>query len=254
MSRRSIEPCGVSAEALAALEDHDSTFYGPDEQSSSDSDGERPYTPPPKQMYLGDDDDECFSSDDETAAAFAQPAPTQDEAIAAASESVEKWKQNGCGCQENHFLLLDSADLVTHVVAISNMKKPDKKLLMIGELSASLQLTAGQQRKFAFAYSCRGHKVCRQVFQSVHAIGNFTLRSLQEQVESGNVTPPAHKSVGRVAPNVLPPDIADGIGQFVKSYAAVNGMPQPAAPRGRSGVPASLFTSFNQQTQTVCGV
>ena len=82
-----------------------------------------------------------------------------------------------------------------------------------------------------------GHKIYRKSFLAIHNIGQLTLRNLQEQVEAGQVTPVPHKSAGRVAVYVLPPDAADDVGKFVRSYAVTFGMLQPAAPGGRPGLP-----------------
>ena len=123
-------------------------------------------------------------------------------------------------------------------------------MFVLGELTASLQTVtaAAGKRQHSFIYSCMGLKICRISFMKIHSIGLFTLRTLQDQVEGGQVTPPPHKSAGRVAVNVLPPDMADNIGKFIHNYAAMHGMPQPAAPRGRPDrPPVYLPASVNKK-------
>ena len=123
-------------------------------------------------------------------------------------------------------------------------------MFVLGELTASLQTVSAAtgKRQHSFMYSCMGRKICRTSFMKTHAIGLFTLRTLQDQVEGGQVTLPPHKSAGRVAVNVLPPDMADNIGKFIHNYAAMHGMPQPAAPRGRPDrPPVYLPASVNKK-------
>ena len=70
-------------------------------------------------------------------------------------------------------------------------------------------------------------------YRKIHAIVLFTLRTIQDQVEDGQVTPPPHKSAGRVAVNVLPPNIADNIAKFIQNYDKMHAKSQHAAPIAR---------------------
>ena len=70
-------------------------------------------------------------------------------------------------------------------------------------------------------------------YRKIHAIGLFTLRTIPDQVEDGQVTPPPHKSAGRVAVYVLPPNMADNIAKFIKNYDTMHPKSQHAAPIGR---------------------
>ena len=80
-------------------------------------------------------------------------------------------------------------------------------------------------------------------YRNIHAIGLFTLRTLQDQIEDGQVTPHPHKSAGRVAVNVLPPDMADNIAKFIQNYDTMHAKPQHAAPRGRPDRPPAYLTA-----------
>ena len=87
--------------------------------------------------------------------------------------------------------------------------------------------------------------MCRKAFCEVHGLGHHTLRSLQEHVEAGLIVPPPHKLTGRPAKHAVSESVKHDITMFIRNYASSFGMPQPAAPRGTSGVapiylPASL--------------
>lgn len=55
-------------------------------------------------------------------------------------------------------------------------------------------------------------------------------------MEEQSVTPPTHGGKGRPVTHALPPDTVQAVKAFIKSYANLWGMPQPAAPRGRAQI------------------
>ena len=71
-------------------------------------------------------------------------------------------------------------------LAFVGCQKQTKKLFILGELAASLQVASIEEtrRKYTFVYSCFGRKICRKSFLAIHNTGQFPLRSLQDQVDT----------------------------------------------------------------------
>ena len=241
-------PCGIDDSDLEALRADDASFYGQDSAASDTDSDQEPARAAKRVDHGGEDDDEVFSDVDVPINPGTGAAASPE--LAAVLDQIQALRTTGCGCATNHYLQFADGQLVSLFSSLSRLSKADKKLFILGELAASLQVASVEEsrRKYTFVYSCFGHKICRKSFLAIHNIGQFTLRSLQEQVEAGQVTPAPHKSAGRVAVNVLPPDAAGDIGKFIRSYAATFGMPQPAAPRGRPGLPpVFLPASINKK-------
>ena len=113
------------------------------------------------------------------------------------------------------------------------------------KLSAGSRPQQAASRQRSFTYKVFDFLVCRKVFCEVHGLSHHTLRSLQEHVEAGLIVPPQHKLTGRPAKHAVSDSVKHDITMFIRNYASSFGMPQPAAPRGTSGVaptylPASL--------------
>ena len=54
--------------------------------------------------------------------------------------------------------------------SLGRLLKADKKLFILGELAASLQVASIEEtrRKYTFVYSCFGRKICRKSFLAIH--------------------------------------------------------------------------------------
>ena len=170
-------------------------LFGPDQEAiASDSDVASADTlSTAKHVDRSVDDDEYFS--DVNVASPPAPAAegTDDLELAAIAADVLELRSNGCGCGMSHYLMFPEGELVSLMIsALKRLSKQDKNVFVLGELTASLQTvsaTAGK-RQHSFIYSCMGHKICRTSFMKIHAIELFTLRTLQDQVAGGQVTPP----------------------------------------------------------------
>ena len=80
----------------------------------------------------------------------------------------------------------------------------------------------------------------------VFSLSPYMLKSLLGIVEDAKAEPPLHSLAGKSPVNVTPVDVTERAVTFIRKYASVHGMPQPAAPRGRAGVaPMYLPTSLS---------
>ena len=76
--------------------------------------------------------------------------------------------------------------------------------------------------------------MCKVVFTYAHNISEWILKALQANLAQSIVSPPRHGSVGTMPWNALPADVVEEVKMFIQNYETVNGLPQPAAPRGRN--------------------
>ena len=63
---------------------------------------------------------------------------------------------------------------------------------------------------------------------------NFTLRALKTQIYDVGPVPREHGLKGHKAYNAYPFEVVSAAAKFIKNYASVFGLPQPAASRGRA--------------------
>ena len=117
-----------------------------------------------------------------------------------------------------------------------------KDSFLLGLLAGGLNTGATQHARSAadsgrsrasFKYTVQGWEVCRSVFLYVYGIGRTRLSRLQKLISNGVCFPEAHGNVGKTPWNVLTDLQCERASEFVKNYASVNGLPMPAAPRGR---------------------
>ena len=235
--RRSIVPLGLAEIDEQALVDNDESFYGVQaavaHTDSSESDGDA-------RESSDDDSDQEEIADDEgedVTAAAENPAVIAAGYMAA---SIRDHKSMGCGCKENHWLGLASDALEQLMLDLRSLSKRDLKIFALGELTAtghrSTKPTASA-RKWTYKYFVLGCEVCRQVFQDVHGFGHHTLRSLQESVALQQVSPSEHGTKGKTSHKAMPVEEVRMVVSYIRSYAGVHGIPQPAAPRGRAKTP-----------------
>ena len=85
-----------------------------------------------------------------------------------------------------------------------------------------------------YSYDVDDTDVCKVVFTYAHNISEWTLKTLQANLAQDIVSPPRHGSEGTMPWNALPADEIEEVKMFIRNYAIVNGLPQPAAPRGHN--------------------
>eukprot|EP00117_Sycon_ciliatum_P006733 scpid70184/ scgid10146/ len=102
-----------------------------------------------------------------------------------------------------------------------------------------------------------GSQVCQSVALDVFGLSPYMLKSLQGIVGDAKAEPPLHGLAGKspvnVTPvNVTPADVAERVVTFIRKYASVHGMPQPAAPRGQSRSSPNLPVPASITVQAPC--
>ena len=181
-------PCGIDDSDLEALRADDASFYGQDSavsdtDTTSDSDHETARAA--KRVDRGvQENDEVFSDVDFPINTWTGAAAHSE--LAAVLDKIQALWTTGCGCAMNDYLQFGVCQLASLFSSLGRLSKADKKLFILGELAASLQVASIEKtrRKYTFVYSCFGRKICRKSFLAVHNVGQFTLRSLQDQVDT----------------------------------------------------------------------
>ena len=181
-------PCGIDDSDLEALRADDASFYGQDSAVSDTDTSDRDHETAraAKRVDRGvEENDEVFSDVDfpinTGTGAAAHPE------LAAVLDKIQALWTTGCGCAMNDYLQFGDGQLASLFSSLGRLSKADKnKLFILGELAASLQVASIEEtrRKYTFVYSCFGRKICRKSFLAIHNIGQFTLRSLQDQVDT----------------------------------------------------------------------
>ena len=119
--------------------------------------------------------------------------------------------------------------------------KRDKKIFVMGELSAGLREPAAGACRRNFLCRGLGHKVCRQAFSEIYSLSHHSLQSLQQFVEAARIAPLPHKLIGRPTSHAISGGLKADIITFIRNYGASFGMPQPAAPRGARNTPPTYL-------------
>ena len=243
--RLSISFCGLPDEDVERLRENDLEFYGSDSSGTSDSgtDDEGLDAPPPTKRPHASSSDEVSGEENTSGSGESDREEAHCGYIAA---KIHDLKKQGCDCEgKSHYEDLATDELEELIFSLETASKWDKKIFVMGKLSAGLRSQQAASRQRSFTYKVLGVDVCRKAFCEVHGLGHHTLRSLQEHVEAGLIVPPLHKLTGRPAKHAVSESVKHDITMFIRNYASSFGMPQPAAPRGTSGVaptylPASL--------------
>ena len=124
-------PCGVGSSDLEALREHDTTYFGPDQEViASDSDAESAdMLSAAKRVDRGVDDDEYFGDVDVSPPPAPAAEGSTDPELAVIAADVVEDRLNGCGCGTNHYLLFLEGKLVSLMTSLKRLSKQDKKCL-----------------------------------------------------------------------------------------------------------------------------
>ena len=170
---------------------------------------------------------------------FCSQASTQDEL-----KTEIKMKMNsGCGCTgTNHYQKLDASVIFDHILSMRELTKSEHDLYIMGKLTVkpSGSATVEVKRK-RYAYNFSGQEVCKNCFLYVHNMGEKRLKNLIKHVSTEGITPRSHGNTGRKPKHSMSFEDASRIVNFIVEYARENGLPQPAAPRGRDNHPPIIL-------------
>ena len=139
------------------------------------------------------------------------------------------------------------------------MQKCKKDMLLLGKLQViskaqddthhARQKTAGKRKRVTCEYAFDSRPVCRDGFLFLHNLGSKQLKNLQHHLKLNGPVPREHGLLGHVPATTYPFDVVSDAAIFIKNFAEINGIPQPAARSGRAkNPPVYLPASLNYKT------
>ena len=262
------EVLGLPAVDVLLLEQHDSEYFHDSdaEPSGAESATEETLASAPAayasaSSLLASDDEENLEDLDlanRSTGALAQPTEPAakrkpGDPQPTTLEEVTEVVEQGCKCSgdKNCFQLLPVDLLVNCRRMTESISKNSRETFLAGKMDALARrggaAHAGQthggpaqRERITYDYTVCGVSVCQAVFLYANSCTRYTLHKVQTHLESGCVVPPEHGSKGSAPWNVISPDESQKAMLFIQNYADVNGLPQPAAPRGHNG-PAPIY-------------
>ncbi|XP_060576229.1 uncharacterized protein LOC132733584 [Ruditapes philippinarum] len=142
---------------------------------------------------------------------------------------------SGCKCTKNCFSNLSFPQIEANILNLREMTKNEKEMLIMGTLKKiNSDIRCKEDRKRSrYEYYFDGVKVCHETFLVVFDVKDRQLRNIKHHMEEHGAQPRVHGHTGRRAPNAFPPDVIKDAVKYILSYANEEGLPQPAALRGR---------------------
>ena len=172
-------------------------------------------------------------------------------------EEVADGVQNGFGCSGKNCLsdvdvrqLLRSRSMAEQLSQVELECFPAGKLDMMcrrGEVSHGRATSAESRRRLTYDYSIGGVSVCIPAFLYAHCITRYTLQKVQSHLEADCVSPSPHASKETQPWNAASAEDVEVAVSFVKNYANVHGLPQPAAPRGHNKPRTNILVQLHNE-------
>ena len=94
-----------------------------------------------------------------------------------------------------------------------------------------------ERRQITFQYRVSGIEVCSTVFTYCYDKTKWQLTLLQLMIREEAVLPREHGGLGRRPNTAYPEEVSETAVRFIKNFAGVHGLPQPAARRSRPDDP-----------------
>ena len=195
-----------------------------------------------EELASGDSDDD-FREETESASVSEEPTVNQVNKIETDYDDLNKVrdiKKNGCKCTMNCSSKFCETDMINHIQNIREMDKNDKEMYLMGTLldfdkdkTIKGKKRKRNRRKFMFL----GQPVCKNFFIVVYATGSKSLKNIMKHMADNGPVPRAHGNSGKRMPHGLVFEDIKAAVQFIVNYADINGLPQPAAPRGTDNTP-----------------
>ena len=246
--------CTVAAtladpETLEAISLNDREFYG----TASDEESFVSHTT----ARDSDEDEHLSPSEDEEAIERAARGLAGASASQESSQDDEMSAQiaGGCGCSEDCYQQFSPQEILDFKLSMRELSKGERDLFLMGKLQVCIRdsatvtharsRTATKKQRVSCQYAFDHRLVCQNAFCYIHEIGNFTLRALRKHIGESGPVPRQHGNKGRKAYNAYPFDVILNAVGFIKNYALVFGLPQPAASRGRANA-APTYLPANQ--------
>ncbi|XP_052820507.1 uncharacterized protein LOC128246360 [Mya arenaria] len=143
---------------------------------------------------------------------------------------------------------LDESDIeVAEYCALTDIKKVCK----YGYDRATATTKKGKKRqRMRYTFKFNGSIVCRITFHLCYDIGRSALQGLMAHMATNGIVPRTHGNTGRRPKHALTFDDVQRVVKFFLNYAEREGLPMPAAPRGRDNIPPTYLPASETKLKT----
>ncbi|XP_052797705.1 uncharacterized protein LOC128229867 [Mya arenaria] len=107
-----------------------------------------------------------------------------------------------------------------------------------------------KRQRMRYTFKFNGSIVCRRTFHLCYDIGRSALQGLMAHMATNGIVPRTHGNTGRRPKHALTFDDVQRVVKFLLNYAEREGLPMPAAPRGRDNIPPTYLPASETKLKT----
>ena len=165
---------------------------------------------------------------------------------------------SGCVCSGSCLSQFSTDEVYTFHLSLFEMSKGERDMLILGKLQVLTRATdtiqharqskLGKRQRITCDYSFDHRRVCRDAFLFLHNIGTKQLQNLRKHLQENGPVPWQHGLVGRIPATTYRYEVVSDAVHFIRSYAEVFGIPQPAARSGRAKNPPIYLPASQNYT------
>ena len=158
--------------------------------------------------------------------------------------NITEKMDNSCSCRMECMSKFSFHEIHDHICSMRELSKEERDMYIMGKIksrstgSVSSRHDAKRQR---YEYSFDDREVCKDAFLFLHDIGEKYLKNLVKHMKTNGIRPRTHGNSGKKPNNALSFEEIKFVVQFIKRYSEDNGLPMPAAPRGRDTEPPTFL-------------
>ena len=152
-----------------------------------------------------------------------------------------------CSCSSNCLSQFTVAEVYSFILSLREMTKTEKDMLILGKLHVlsrnessvhhANRVHPGKRKRVTCDYHFDYRSVCKDAFILLHDIGTKQLKNLQKHLRNNGPIAREHGLIGCMPATTYPYSIVSEGARFIRNYAEVYGIPQPAARSGRAKNP-----------------
>jgi hypothetical protein len=167
----------------------------------------------------------------------ADPYVSEDEEKVSVYGKIRK----GCGCQNCCMSKLDNLGMYHHVLTVREMSRSEKDLYIMGTLKTigvdKNKSRYGERKRTRYEYIYDSVVICRSAFEIMYDIGPTAMKGIIKHMNENGPVPRVHGNTGKSPKHALQFLDVENAVRYVRNVGNEEGIPQPAAPRGRDSEP-----------------
>ena len=165
--------------------------------------------------------------------------------------------EKGCGCSLDCFSDFTVGEVADVRLSLKLLSKSERDMFLLGKLQTFYEPPGEgsahpRPKRVRLVYAYDSRELCEGAFCFIHGVGDFSLRSLKKHLRDKGVTPRVHGNKGKKPAHAHTRADILSVLSFIHQYAKVNGLPQPAPPRGRAGQPLLYLPASQNKKSVYC--